>query len=482
MLALSRPPVRLLALLGVLALARAVLAQPPLTPDGPSARIGPSFDCSAVHTPTAQLICSSRDLSRIDLEFVQAYYALRQQVGETGWQGLKAEALDFQNQTMQRCGIPVAGQLPPDPAPWVTCLSAAYERQRSVWLSRLSGPALEEAQRPIEQHVALQHDLQAVGFLPATEKIDGVYGAATRTAIVAWQHSQGTPQTGFIRDADAIRLERQMALAQPVPLPRAAVPSSISGSPAISFKERERIPFGHHVGETAYVVRSEGIGTSNASIRILMDWDREVRACSDEYLTYIPGKTDDEGYARCITYAKENFTGPRELTARANCQTGEMFGFGSATPRFYVGQIKQILGGNAGGAGSVYYSHVFQYEGFQIPDIGATNVATDGEIFRRLCPASFTDPPKAVLPELSLSYDCQGMLADAERTATEAGIGHVLNMRIIDAWDVKNETGSEYESKCSAKILLNTGMKGTLEYEEVPLHGKYFLRTMIVPQ
>ncbi len=158
--------------------------------------IGPSFDCAAAHTPVAQLICSSPDLSRIDLMFVQAYYALRQQVGPAGWQTLKAEAADFENRTLQRCGIPAAGALPPDPGPWVACLSAEYERQRTVWLSRLVGAAREEANRPVDQHVALQHDLQSLGFLPPTATIDGVYGAATRTGIVSWQRSFGQPETG----------------------------------------------------------------------------------------------------------------------------------------------------------------------------------------------------------------------------------------------------------------------------------------------
>jgi hypothetical protein len=158
-----------------------------------------------------------------------------------------------------------------------------------------------------------------------------------------------------------------------------------------------------------------------------------------------------------------------------------MQGFWATAPRFYVGQIKQTLEENTYSKGGTYYSHVFQYEGFRIPDISATNVAVDGEIFRRLCPASFTGPPTTDLPELDLSSDCQGMLEDAERTATEVGVGHVLNVRIIDAWDVKNEASSEYESKCSAKIMLNTGAKGKLEYKEIPMHGKYFIQAGIVP-
>lgn len=201
------------------------------TPTGSSTGVGPSFDCAAVRTPAAQLICSSPDMSRLDLMFVQAYYAMRQQVGEAGWQTLKVEAVNFEDQTLQRCGIPLTGILPPDPRPWIACLAAAYERQRAVWLSRLSGPGGQEARRPIEEHVALQRDLQVIGLLPASETIDGVYGSASRTAILAWQQSQGTEPTGFLSDADAARLERQIALAQP-----SGVPSSSRMSGALTGK------------------------------------------------------------------------------------------------------------------------------------------------------------------------------------------------------------------------------------------------------
>jgi hypothetical protein len=158
--------------------------------------------------------------------FVQAYYALRQQVGETGWQALKVEAVDFENRTLQRCGVPAAGLLPPDPGPWVACLTAAYERQRTVWLSRLSGQAAEEARRPIERHVALQRDLQSLGFLPPTANIDGVYGAATRAAILAWQSARGMPATGFLGDQDEATLDSQVSNSMPAtPSPPQSQPS-----------------------------------------------------------------------------------------------------------------------------------------------------------------------------------------------------------------------------------------------------------------
>lgn len=167
---------------------------------------GPSFDCSKVHTPFAQFICASTDLSKTDLEYVQTYYVLRQHVGPTGWGAIKQEAIDYQNATSQECGV-VTSDLPPSrKLPLANCIKTAYQRQTSLWRTRLSGVALEEATRAIDQHVALQRRLQILGLLPTTELIDGVYGAATRAAIEGWQHDNGLPITGFIGNDDANKL------------------------------------------------------------------------------------------------------------------------------------------------------------------------------------------------------------------------------------------------------------------------------------
>ena len=47
-------------------------------------RIGPSYDCGKVTSPLALLICSDPTLSRLDLSFGQAYWALFQQLGRAG--------------------------------------------------------------------------------------------------------------------------------------------------------------------------------------------------------------------------------------------------------------------------------------------------------------------------------------------------------------------------------------------------------------
>jgi peptidoglycan hydrolase-like protein with peptidoglycan-binding domain/uncharacterized protein YecT (DUF1311 family) len=199
---------------------------------GSGRAIGPSFDCASEQTPLTQFICASPDLSRADLESAQAYYALRQQVGPAGWQALKQEDIDFHHRAKAQCGVAPSGALPPDGAALSACLRQGYVAERSLWLARLSGAAREEASRPVEQHVALQRDLQALGFLPPTATIDGVYGAATRTGISAWQHANNQPDTGFISNTDAGLLMNTGRSTKAV-----AAPSPSESQPSAAFRQ-----------------------------------------------------------------------------------------------------------------------------------------------------------------------------------------------------------------------------------------------------
>jgi uncharacterized protein YecT (DUF1311 family) len=140
-------------------------------------QIGPSFDCHAAQQPLAQLLCSDPELSRTDLRFTQAYFALLKQVGEAGKRELKQEDLQFLEAVQRQCGIPPSGQAAPQSEASRNCVKNAYEAQRAVWALRLTPPFSEEANRPIERHVALQRLLQQLGFLPADAVMDGVYGA-----------------------------------------------------------------------------------------------------------------------------------------------------------------------------------------------------------------------------------------------------------------------------------------------------------------
>jgi uncharacterized protein len=103
----------------------------------PALAVGHSFDCTKVQTPLAQFICASPALSKTDLEFVQPYYALRQQVGPDGWQSLKVEAVDFENHATQQCVISLSGTLLPDRAALEQCVIEADNAQAAIWKSRL---------------------------------------------------------------------------------------------------------------------------------------------------------------------------------------------------------------------------------------------------------------------------------------------------------------------------------------------------------
>lgn len=179
----------------------------------PPTSIGPSYDCTKAQTPLQNLICSDADLSRTDLELVQPYYVLRQLVGKDGWKDLLYEAIDFQNQTAYDCKIDDAGVLPQDLATLKACLISAYKNQRQIWWQKLQGAGREEASRPIDQHIALQAKLHALGYLPATARIDGVYGTATRDAIVAWQTASQLPASGLLGASDAIALSQSQLVA-----------------------------------------------------------------------------------------------------------------------------------------------------------------------------------------------------------------------------------------------------------------------------
>jgi peptidoglycan hydrolase-like protein with peptidoglycan-binding domain len=171
---------------------------------------GPSFPCPQPEDPLAQLICITPQLAMLDMQFVQTYEALYQQAGPSGEPTVRQLSVQFDVAVRNQCGIALSQTSDPSPTPppaapagSAACVAPAYQQQISLWKSMLHGPALEEANRSIDQQVALQTRLQTLGFLPALGQLDGVFGPATRVAITNWQSSQGRTPTGLLSDADA---------------------------------------------------------------------------------------------------------------------------------------------------------------------------------------------------------------------------------------------------------------------------------------
>ena len=174
-----------------------------------SSRVGPGFDCAKAVRPLALMICADADLSRVDLRYNQTYWALLQQLDPSARKGLRQEEEAFIDAVQGQCRMPRLGGLTPQLWQARDCIRGAYEGQRNRWLSRLSGPAYEEATRPAERHLALQRDLEALGFLFGDVQINGAYAAETRNAIIAWQTERGRVATGLLGEVDARAVEQE---------------------------------------------------------------------------------------------------------------------------------------------------------------------------------------------------------------------------------------------------------------------------------
>lgn len=180
------------------------------TPPG-SEKVGPSFECgitSANHA-LSRIVCGNNELARLDLSYVIAFQALQQSLNVGGRTALRAEANAFVQTVIETCNLQKAGGMEKEPAPIVVgCVTRHFERQRQAMLQRTSGDALDEGNLEPEQALAIQHALKAKGFLPATAAIDGVFGPATRSAIVSWQRSTRMPETGYGSQSAFLQLTR----------------------------------------------------------------------------------------------------------------------------------------------------------------------------------------------------------------------------------------------------------------------------------
>ncbi|MGE4522024.1 MAG: restriction endonuclease [Acetobacter sp.] len=210
-----------------------IMAGLSLSPAAFAQEYKPDFNCSLDHSKDsiATMLCENSEAAKHELIFDQTYYALRQIVGKDGWKALKqevvaddaafAECLD-PSTPVGPLGIPQA-----DPTCYITHMDALTDKYKA----RLTGAPLQEANRSIDQHIALQQNLINLGFLKGASQADGVYGEGTRAAIIKWQKSNGDAVTdGFLSDSDAARLSSEAENPQPPISVVREVSSAVPGS------------------------------------------------------------------------------------------------------------------------------------------------------------------------------------------------------------------------------------------------------------
>lgn len=179
-------------------------------------------DCARAGDPLARLICASPELRTVSLANARVFSSLRQQVGRAAERGLVEGAAATQQALLRTCGISMHGA---EPAVGTeafrdreACVLAGLRAQHDAWLGLLSGPAREEARRPVEALAQGQMDLRRLGLLDERSVADGTYRGSTRAAILRWQAMTGRPETGLLGDADAAALH-ETAETPPAPVP-----------------------------------------------------------------------------------------------------------------------------------------------------------------------------------------------------------------------------------------------------------------------
>jgi len=218
-------------------------------------RVGPGFDCSKTVAPLALMICDDPELSRVDLRFNQAYWALLQQLGDADRRQLKKDDVQFIASVQDACRLPQSGVTTAQTPGARNCVRDAYEEQRRSWLSRLTGAARDEAIRPLERHILLERELRQLGFLSTAPVPEGVYGLGTRQAITAWQQARGRPVTGFLGEPDALALDQEGSYAGPSPpeaRPHAEIGREATAAPVASPKAEVA------ASGTAFAINSKG--------------------------------------------------------------------------------------------------------------------------------------------------------------------------------------------------------------------------------
>lgn len=172
--------------------------------------IGPTFDCGKAKDPLGRIICSDKELSRLDVDLLRPYYVLRFSAPDQR-NSLKQDAVAFTQSVLQTCGIPEKGTVSNAIIKKaVPCVATEYRRQRDQWQAQMAQAAPASAQdetgRPLDEHVQLQKLLQDMGYIPAAEKADGIYGAGTRTAISTFQTAENIAADGLLSEETAQRL------------------------------------------------------------------------------------------------------------------------------------------------------------------------------------------------------------------------------------------------------------------------------------
>jgi len=159
-------------------------------------RFGTSFDCSRSGRGIPTVVCSDPDLRRADLAQMQRYYTLRH-AAQSRQQDLSVIYRSRIQSLVTACSAETVISTRTEKS----CVRRGLEEMRAAWLSEIQNlgntAALDESRLGLEMMISIQQSLANIGFIPMTSVIDGIFGNATRDAIIRFQTDRGIPANGF---------------------------------------------------------------------------------------------------------------------------------------------------------------------------------------------------------------------------------------------------------------------------------------------
>lgn len=163
-------------------------------------QLGSSFDCSRTGQNIPTLVCNDPDLRLLDLQQMQAYYALRH-AAPNQVQEYRTQFLGRVQTLVRECSAKQVVSSGNQRA----CAMRGLSSMRDHWLAQLqpfnNSAAIEESQLDPQRLISVQTELQRSGLIPGNSAADGVYGNMTRDALARFQRDRGIPASGFANAA-----------------------------------------------------------------------------------------------------------------------------------------------------------------------------------------------------------------------------------------------------------------------------------------
>lgn len=227
------------------------------------------------------------------------------------------------------------------------------------------------------------------------------------------------------------------------------------------------IVFGSRQGMDLTVVSVRGLDTTHAAIDA-----RQTERNAAEYCTGYVG--EQTATAACIAERMKE-VGPAVMALRADCRSGNFEVYGDR--RVFLGRNGHPQAGRSAEQPEFFIKEAATGE--ILEDYMATGYFRNVAVFRTLCPGAAEKAPVMGRSHAFPPCDDEDTLARVRRLAVEAGVAHVMNVRIIDLSDVRIISEATTEKRCVVSVMLNVGGDAVLRYRMFVRNGKVFLEAGI---